>query len=115
MIAGWATGRPLAEAGQLFKTMAMRYIPSWTQSEGRTSAGSPSWTDYAVEADVEIVDFNGSTRTYVTGRYLNGNNFYAASLYNSSGGTLEIRKKISGSTTTLAEQNEFWPSNRYMV
>ncbi|SFF31676.1 pectate lyase [Paenibacillus algorifonticola] len=76
-------------------------------SEGRTSAGSQSWTDYAVEADVKIVDFKGSTRTYVAGRYLNGNNFYAASLYNSSGGTLEIRKKVSGSTTTLASKTNF--------
>ena len=39
---------------------------------------------------------------YVAGRYQDGNNFYAASLYNSNGGKLEIRKKVSGSTTTLA-------------
>ncbi len=64
-----------------------------------------SWPDYAVEADVNIVDFKGSTRTYVTGRYLNGNNFYAASLYNSNEGTLEIRKKVAGSTTTLASKS----------
>ncbi|MGG4142512.1 LamG-like jellyroll fold domain-containing protein [Paenibacillus algorifonticola] len=76
-------------------------------SEGRTSAGSQTWTDYAVEADVKIVDFNGSTRTYVAGRYVDGNNFYAASLYNSSGGTLEIRKKVSGSTTTIASKTNF--------
>lgn len=72
--------------------------------EGRTSSGDMSWTDYTVESDVNIVDFNGSTRTYVAGRYTNGNNFYAASLYNSNEGTLEIRKKLSGSTTTLASK-----------
>ncbi|WP_081824425.1 pectate lyase family protein [Paenibacillus sp. UNC451MF] len=75
--------------------------------EGRTSAGSSTWTDYSVEANVKIDNFNGSNRTYVAGRYKDGNNFYAASLYNSSGGTLEIRKKVSGSTTTLATKTNF--------
>ncbi|NOV02029.1 DUF1080 domain-containing protein [Paenibacillus sp. LMG 31457] len=76
-------------------------------SEGRTSAGSQSWTDYSVEAKVKVEDFNGSNRAYVAGRYKDGNNFYAASLYNSSGGTLEIRKKVSGSTTTLASKTNY--------
>ncbi len=75
--------------------------------EGRTSAGSQSWTDYSVEAKVKVDNFNGSNRTYVCGRYKDGNNFYAASLYNSSGGTLEIRKKVGGSTTTLASKSSY--------
>lgn len=62
-------------------------------SEGRTSAGSASWKDYSVEAKVKVDNFNGTNRTYVTGRYRDGNNYYAASLYNSGGGKLEIRKK----------------------
>nr|WP_223192405.1 family 16 glycoside hydrolase [Paenibacillus sedimenti] len=82
------------------------YYQSGT-SEGRTSAGNQSWTDYSVEAKVKVDNFNGSNRTYVAGRYKDGNNFYAASLYNSSGGTLEIRKKVSGSTTTLASKTNF--------
>lgn len=57
-----------------------------------------------MEADVKAVDFNGSNRTYVAGRYIDGNNFYAASLYNSNDGMLEIRKKVSGSTTTLTSK-----------
>lgn len=76
-------------------------------NEGRTSAGSQSWTDYSVQADVKVVNFNGSNRAYVAGRYKDGNNFYAASLYNSNGGTLEIRKKVNGSTTTLASKSNF--------
>ncbi|MDD9267433.1 right-handed parallel beta-helix repeat-containing protein [Paenibacillus sp. MAHUQ-63] len=70
--------------------------------EGRASAGNTAWTDYAVEANVKIDNWNGTNRAYVAGRYQDGNNFYAASLYNSGGGKLEIRKKVSGSTTTLA-------------
>lgn len=71
-------------------------------SEGRTSAGDASWTDYSVQAKVKVDDFNGTNRTYVTGRYQDGNNYYAASLYNSGGGKLELRKKVSGSSSTLA-------------
>ncbi|WP_028611689.1 family 16 glycoside hydrolase [Paenibacillus harenae] len=82
------------------------YYQSGT-SEGRTSAGNQSWTDYSVEADVKVENFNGSNRTYITGRYEDGNNFYAASLYNSSGGTLELRKKVGGSTTTLASKSNY--------
>lgn len=33
-------------------------------SEGRTSAGSQSWTDYSVEAKVKVDNFNGSNRAY---------------------------------------------------
>ncbi|MDQ0059192.1 cell division septation protein DedD [Paenibacillus harenae] len=79
------------------------YVYSQTSSnEGRTSAGNQAWTDYSVEAQVKIDNFNGTNRTYVAGRYQDGNNFYAASLYNSDGGKLELRKKVSGSSSTLA-------------
>lgn len=74
-------------------------------SEGRTSAGDSSWTDYAAQADVKVEDFNGTNRTYVAGRYKDGNNYYAASLYNSGGGKLEIRKKVGGSSSTLVTKN----------
>ncbi|MCR2804548.1 DUF1080 domain-containing protein [Paenibacillus sp. SCIV0701] len=74
-------------------------------SEGRSSAGSQSWTDYSVQAKVKVDNWNGSNRTYVAGRYQDGNNYYAASLYNSSGGKLEIRKKVGGSSTTLATKS----------
>lgn len=74
-------------------------------TEGRTSAGSSTWSDYTVQADVKIDNFNGTNRTYVCGRYTDGNNYYAASLSNSNGGTLEIRKKVGGSSTTLATKD----------
>ncbi len=74
-------------------------------SEGRASTGSSSWTNYSVEARVKVDNWNGSNRVYVAGRYQDGNNFYAASLYNSTGGKLEIRKKVGGSSTTLATKD----------
>src|SRR5512134_1989510 len=73
-------------------------------TEGRTMAGSQAWTNYAVEARVKVVDFGGSNRVMVAGRLLDFNNYYAASLLNSSGGTLEIRRKINGSSTTLVSK-----------
>jgi rhamnogalacturonan endolyase len=76
-----------------------------SSSEGRASAGSQSWTDYSVAARVKVENWNGSNRAYVAGRYQDGNNYYAASLYNSSGGKLEIRKKAGGSSSTLASKN----------
>lgn len=78
-----------------------------SQTEGRTSTGSTSWTNYSVQADVKIDNFNGTNRTYVCGRYLDGNNYYAASLSNSNGGTLEIRKKVDGSSSTLATKTDY--------
>lgn len=82
------------------------YVYSQTStSEGRTSAGNAAWTNYAAQADVKVEDFNGTNRTYVAGRYKDGNNYYAASLYNSGGGKLEIRKKVGGSSSTLVTKN----------
>lgn len=87
-------GHPLVGIGLLLRTKATAYITSLPQKEGRTSAGDSAWSDYTVEADVKVVDFNGSNRTYVAGRYIDGNNFYAASLYNNNDGMLEIRKRF---------------------
>lgn len=78
-----------------------------SSSEGRTSAGSSTWSDYSVQADVKIDSFNGTNRTYLCGRYGDGNNYYAASLSNSNGGTLEIRKKVGGSATTLSSKTDY--------
>jgi hypothetical protein len=71
-------------------------------NEGRTSAGSQSWTNVSVEARVKVDNFNGSNRAYVCGRYKDGNNYYAASLMSN---TIEIRKKVSGSSSTLVSKS----------
>ncbi|WP_100487283.1 hypothetical protein [Sporolactobacillus pectinivorans] len=66
------------------------YSQTGTSTEGRTSAGSQSWTDYSVEAKVKVTDFN-SNRVLIAGRFKDANNYYAASLYN--GKALESEKK----------------------
>ncbi|MFX1237551.1 MAG: family 16 glycoside hydrolase, partial [Promethearchaeota archaeon] len=75
-----------------------------SSEEGRTSAGDQGWTDYTVTADMKVTAFNGTNRAYLCGRHRDANNYYCASLYNSSGGKLEIRRKVSGSSSTLVEK-----------
>ncbi|HEX3048710.1 MAG TPA: LamG-like jellyroll fold domain-containing protein, partial [Bacillota bacterium] len=70
--------------------------------EGRSSAGNQSWTNYSVQARVKVDNFNGSNRAYVCGRYKDGNNYYCASLMSN---TIEIRKKVSGSSSTLVSKS----------
>src|SRR5262245_12443209 len=38
-------------------------------SEGRTSGGSASWTNYSVQSRIKVDSFSGSNRTYLAGRY----------------------------------------------
>ncbi len=65
-----------------------------SRSESHSVKGNTSWTNYSVQADVYVNDFNGSNRVYVAGRYTDSNNFYAASLYNKKGGALRFVKKL---------------------
>src|SRR6185503_10153372 len=99
---GWTvaagTWSVVQDSGSFVYTMAA------TGTEGRTMNGSQSWTDYAVEARVKVTNFGGSNRVLVAGRLLDFNNYYAASLLNSGGGTLELRRKVNGSSTTLVSK-----------
>lgn len=74
-------------------------------SEGRTSAGSTSWKDYSVQSKVKLDTFNTGNRVYLAARYVDGNNYYGASFYNNNGGTLEIRKKVNASSSTLVSKS----------
>lgn len=72
-----------------------------TSSEGRISRGDLTWTDYTVSADIKVVDFNGSNRAFLCGRYTDGNNFYGVSLSSKNG--LELRKKVNGSSSVITQ------------
>lgn len=65
------------------------YTQSDTGSEGRATAGTQSWTNYSVTADVKVMNFNAN-RIIVAGRYKDGNNYYGATL---SASGLELRKR----------------------
>jgi pectin methylesterase-like acyl-CoA thioesterase len=65
------------------------------------AAGSSVWTNYTVQARLKIVSFNGTDRFIgLCARYRDSNNFYYLRLSNKN--TMEIRKKVNGSTTSLA-------------
>ncbi|PWW02398.1 PelA/Pel-15E family pectate lyase [Paenibacillus cellulosilyticus] len=73
-----------------------------TVNEGRISAGTSTWGNYSVSADINVSNYN-SARVMLCGRFTDANNYYAVSLYN--GVTLEIRKKVSGTSTTLVSKS----------
>ena len=81
-----------------------------TSTEGRISAGNQSWANYSVKASIKVDNYN-SSRVLLCGRYKDANNYYAASLYN--GTTLELRKKVGGSSTNLATKALSLPTGTY--
>ena len=68
------------------------YRQSGTSADSRARSGSISWTDYAVQARVKPIAFNGSTR-YVAllARAINVNHFYYLGLQN--GNQLVLAKR----------------------
>lgn len=68
--------------------------------EGLVMAGDIGWTDYSVEAKIKPIDLNGNKWACLCGRYQDDRNFYSIGL--KGNGSLDIRKKIDGSSTTLS-------------
>ena len=83
---------------------------SSTSSEGRAWSKTSSWTDQSVQARVKVTNFNGSNRALVCARMADGNNYYAISIQSNR---LELRKKINGSSTTLASKSMTFATNTW--
>lgn len=77
---------------------------SSTSVEGRAIKGDKSWTDYSIQADVKVNNFNGSNRALLCGRFIDANNYYAVSLSSKNGGLVELRKKLMGNHQLLVKQ-----------
>ncbi|GIJ60835.1 pectate lyase family protein [Virgisporangium aurantiacum] len=72
-----------------------------TSSDARARAGTASWTDYAVTARVRPTAFNGSNRfVAVLARAQSNTSYYYLALR--SNNTVELKKLVNGSSTTLA-------------
>ena len=84
-----------------------------TSEEGRIFRGNLDWSNYSVQADLKVLDFNGSNRAFLCGRYLDGNNFYGVSLSSKNGGLLELRKKVNGSSTVIAQATTEITENKW--
>lgn len=74
---------------------------SGTSGDARARAGSTAWTSYAVQARVKALAFNGSGRfVALLARVQSNTSYYYLTLRNNN--QLEIKKLVSGSSTTLA-------------
>jgi polygalacturonase len=75
------------------------------EEENRSHAGEVLWRDYRVEARVKVNAFNGENRVYLCGRYLDGNNYYAAAIYNrDTGAVVELHRKFEKRTLRLSRE-----------
>jgi pectin methylesterase-like acyl-CoA thioesterase len=74
---------------------------SGTSSDARARAGSSSWTNYTVTARVKPTAFNGSSRfVAVLARAQSNTSYYYLALRSTN--TIELKKLVGGSSTTLA-------------
>jgi pectate lyase len=74
---------------------------SGTSADARARAGSSSWTDYTTTARVKPTAFNGSNRfVAVLARAQSNTSYYYLALRTNN--TVELKKLVSGSSTTLA-------------
>ena len=79
------------------------YKQSKTSGDARARAGSSSWTNYAVQARVKPLSFNGSDRfVALLGRAQSSTSYYYLTLRGSN--KIELKKLVSGSSTTLASK-----------
>lgn len=83
---------------------------SSTGAEGRAWAKSGSSSNQSVQARVKVTNFNGSNQALVCARMADGNNYYAVAIKSNS---IELRKKISGSTTVLTSKSMSFSTNTW--
>jgi pectate lyase len=79
------------------------YKQSGTSTTAHAYNGTTSWANYSVQARAKALSFNGTGRYIgIAARYSSSSNYYFMVLTNSN--TVEIRKKVGGSVTTLASK-----------
>ncbi|MEV0273540.1 cellulose-binding protein [Hamadaea sp. NPDC050747] len=77
------------------------YQQGGTSSDARARAGTSSWTNYTVTVNVKPTAVNGSNRfVAVLARVQSSTSYYYLALR--SNNTVELKKLVSGSSTTLA-------------
>ena len=82
---------------------------SSTSAEGRAWAKSGSAANQSVQARVKVTNFNGN-QALVCARMSDGNNYYAVAIKSNA---IELRKKISGSTTVLTSKSMTFSTNTW--
>jgi len=93
--AGWTT------SGGSWAVVDGAYRQSGQSSDARARVGAASWTDYTVRVRVTPTAFNGSNRfVAVLARAQSATSYYYLALRSNS--TVELKRLVNGSATTLA-------------
>ncbi|HEV2668362.1 MAG TPA: pectate lyase, partial [Blastocatellia bacterium] len=83
---------------------SLAYRQSGTSADSNARAGSPSWTNYSIQARVKPTAFNGADRYVgVITRVVNSNHYYFLALQN--GNRLLLGKRAGSSPITLATKS----------
>ena len=77
-------------------------------NEARALAGETTWGDYTVTARIKPTLLGTGRRIYLAARCTDSNNWYGAAFYNDSPVAIQIRKKVGGSSSDLAESTYPW-------
>lgn len=83
-----------------------------TSTEKRVLAGSISWTDYELKADVRPGANSPALGLQVLARYTDSSNYYSFGLYSN---TWYLKKRVSGTQVTLATGGFTYTSQFYTV
>ncbi|MGG1515495.1 glycoside hydrolase family 2 TIM barrel-domain containing protein [Paenibacillus oryzisoli] len=76
---------------------------STAASEAVATAGDINWTNYDVQADINLKDSTYQAATGIIGRYADNNNYYLLRLHTGSN-QLQLMKKVNGTFSTIASQ-----------
>jgi hypothetical protein len=71
-------------------------------NEARALAGQVGWGEYSVQAKVKVNAMDAGRRIYLAGRFTDSSNWYGAAIYNGTPYEVEVRKKVAGTSTTIA-------------
>jgi len=109
--AGWSASEDSAWELRADPDDAMNSVYVQTETDSSSAhlvtAGDRAWRDVRVEADVEILEFNGSSSSYLAGicvRVLDADNFYMIGV-RSNDGKLGLRRFTDGGSNLV--QSEF--------
>ena len=71
-------------------------------NEARAVAGDV-WGEYSVSARVKVNAMDLDRRIYLAGRFTDSNNWYGAAIFNSTPIEIQIRKKVGGASSDIAQ------------
>jgi len=71
-------------------------------NEARALAGQIGWGEYSVQAKVRVNAMDAGRRIYLAGRFTDSSNWYGASICDCTPYEVEIRKKVAGTSSTIA-------------